>query len=48
MTGVLHGAGILVAACCAEGVSELTHFEAGLAPHFGLPRTAPQVRLERG
>ncbi|GII52618.1 RNA polymerase sigma factor [Planotetraspora thailandica] len=39
VTGVLHCAGILVAAFSADGVSELTHFETTLAPYFGLPHT---------
>ncbi|MBF9071452.1 sigma-70 family RNA polymerase sigma factor [Streptacidiphilus fuscans] len=42
-TGVLHGAGVLVAAFSPEGVSALTHFETTVAPWFGLPRTAPEL-----
>jgi RNA polymerase sigma-70 factor (ECF subfamily) len=39
VTGVLHVTGILVVAIAGAQISELTHFETTLAPHFGLPRT---------
>jgi len=38
-SGVLRFAGILVVAFAGGGVSEITHFEADLAAHFGLPET---------
>ena len=48
VTGVLHCVGVLVATYCAEGVSELTHFEAALVPYFGLPRTSPDIHPTGG
>ena len=41
VTGMLHCVGLLVAAYAGEQVSELTHFESGVAALFGLPRTMP-------
>ena len=38
MTGKLHCVGILVARYSGDRVDELTHFEAGIAASFGLPR----------
>ena len=38
VTGKLHCVGILVARFCGDRVDELTHFEAGTAASFGLPR----------
>jgi RNA polymerase sigma-70 factor (TIGR02960 family) len=37
--GPLHCTGVITADCTAEGIAELTHFEAGTAAAFGLPRT---------
>jgi RNA polymerase sigma-70 factor (ECF subfamily) len=38
VTDQLHCVGILVARYCGNRVDELTHFEAGVAASFGLPR----------
>jgi len=40
-SGLLHCAGVLVAAFSPDGVSALTLFEAALASRFGFPRTVP-------
>ncbi|MFF0764684.1 sigma-70 family RNA polymerase sigma factor [Streptomyces sp. NPDC003737] len=39
LTGLLRCTGIVVAAYTTAGISELTHFETTMAPHFGIPRT---------
>ena len=39
--GPLHCTGLITAECTARGITELTHFESGTAPAFGLPRTLP-------
>ena len=39
ITGVLHFTGIEVVGVAGGRISELTRFEAALAPYFGLPRT---------
>ncbi|KUJ34165.1 RNA polymerase ECF family sigma subunit [Streptomyces sp. 3212.3] len=43
LTGLLRCTGIVVAAYTTSGISELTHFETTIAPHFGLPRTLASV-----
>lgn len=39
VTGGLHLTGIVVVAIAGDRISEITHFETALAPHFCLPRT---------
>jgi RNA polymerase sigma-70 factor (ECF subfamily) len=39
ITGGLHLTGVLVVALAGDRVCEITHFETGVAPWFGLPRT---------
>ena len=39
VTGRLHGVGVLVVGLAGDRIVEITHFEAALAPHLGLPRT---------
>lgn len=39
VTGVLHCVGLLVTAYAGDRISELTHFEIGIAAMFGMPRT---------
>jgi RNA polymerase sigma-70 factor (ECF subfamily) len=48
VTGMLHCVGLLVAAYAGNRVSELTHFETGVAALFGLPRTMPQEEIAAG
>jgi RNA polymerase sigma-70 factor (ECF subfamily) len=38
-TGALHVTGIVVVAFAGDRIREITHFESGLAPYLGLPRT---------
>jgi RNA polymerase sigma-70 factor (ECF subfamily) len=38
-TGRLHLAGVLVVATAENRICEITHFETGIAPYLGLPRT---------
>jgi RNA polymerase sigma-70 factor (ECF subfamily) len=39
ITGGLHLTGVLVVALAGDRIGEITHFETGVAPWFGLPRT---------
>lgn len=39
VSGVLHLAGVLVVALAGDQIAEITHFETGVAPWLGLPRT---------
>ncbi|NUP53235.1 MAG: RNA polymerase subunit sigma-70 [Catenulispora sp.] len=39
VTGVLHCVGLLVTVYAGDRISELTHFEIGIAAMFGMPRT---------
>jgi RNA polymerase sigma-70 factor (ECF subfamily) len=39
VTGGLHLTGILIAGLAGDRISELTHFETGIAPYLALPRT---------
>lgn len=38
-TGIFHCVGVVVLDCARGLISELVHFESGIAVHFGLPRT---------
>ena len=38
-TGVLHITGVEVVGVAGDRISEITRFEAAVAPYFGLPRT---------
>jgi RNA polymerase sigma-70 factor (TIGR02960 family) len=42
ITGRLHLVGVLVIELAGRRISEITHFETTLGPHFGLPRTLDQ------